>query len=184
MRRSRLLHYLRVPKMLIASWTAFSAAPLHGAAATTDPLGTSGHQRLYKSAYFLGRGDTGISEADNEDAIFYNPAGLALGKGIFKEVVLASPMVEYSTATKSLVRQLAVEDANTVDALRSQVGAPQHVGLNNFTGIVLRRVAIGGFVSSNTDILVSQSPDDGGLEHFEASTSENAGRCSRSRTHF
>ena len=44
--------------------------------------------RLYRSAYFLGRGDTGIADADNHEAILYNPAGLALGKGLIQRICI------------------------------------------------------------------------------------------------
>ncbi|MCX6128345.1 MAG: hypothetical protein NTX25_04685, partial [Proteobacteria bacterium] len=64
---------------------------------------------IYRSPYYLGRGDTGVATADYQEAIFYNPAGLAQGKGLYKETVLISPSVEVSTKTKDLVRQVLVE---------------------------------------------------------------------------
>ncbi|RYZ47331.1 MAG: hypothetical protein EOP07_27085, partial [Proteobacteria bacterium] len=68
---------------------------------------------LYRSPYFLGRGDTGVATADGHEAIFYNPAGLAIGNGIYKETVLVSPSVQVSTQTKDLVRQALVEKENS-----------------------------------------------------------------------
>src|SRR5689334_2467079 len=74
-----------------------------------------GEDRLYRSAYFLGRGDTGISIADEQDAIFYNPAGIAYGKGIYKKTVLAAPQIEVSESTRDLVRRLGIEESDAVE---------------------------------------------------------------------
>ena len=132
-------------------------------------------QRLYRSAYFLGRGDTGIAIADDEDAIFYNPAGLALGKGIYKKTVLVSPLIEVSEDTRSLAKQMLAQDGTSISTLREHVGKPQHAGLYNFTGIVLRRAALGAFASATTDLLISKDPESGGLEKLSANLVNNAG---------
>ena len=78
--------------------------------------------RLYRSAYFLGRGDTGIATADDQEAIFYNPAGLAQGKGIYKRFVVGSPHVEFSKATRDVARQLELEDQDQTETLKKQIG--------------------------------------------------------------
>ena len=130
--------------------------------------------RGYRSAYFLGRGDTGIAVADNEDAIFYNPAGLARGKGLYKKTVFASPMIEFSENTRDLGRQLGIENSDAINSLRKQVGKTQHAGLYNFTGIVMRRAAIGAFAASKTNLLVSKDPANG-IEKVSADTDQLAG---------
>lgn len=130
--------------------------------------------KIYRSAYFLGRGDTGVACADNEEAIFYNPAGIAQGKGIYKKTVLVSPHVEVSKATRDLARRLAAEDGDTIDTVRDNVGKPNHVGVNNFTGIILRRAALGAIATSNVDLLAYKSPLDG-LEVVEAKADQTAG---------
>lgn len=132
-------------------------------------------QRIYRSGHYLGRGDTGISSTDYEDSIFYNPAGLALGKGIYKRTVLASPHVEFSQATRDLVRQLGFEDADTVSTIRNNIGKANHANVQNFTGIVLRRAALGAFASGSVDLLTYKDPNRGGLETLKASVVENAG---------
>jgi len=137
--------------------------------------GTDRATRLYKSAYFLGRGDTGIALADDEDAIFYNPAGIAQGKGIYKRTVLASPMVEFSENSRDLGRRLSRDNADAVQTVLDQIGKPNHVGLNNFTGLVLRRAALGAFVSGDVDLLAYKSAENGGLEVVEAEAEQNAG---------
>lgn len=132
-----------------------------------------GDQRIYKSAYFLGRGDTGISTADEEDAVFYNPAGLAMGQGIYKKITLLSPQLEVSKSTRDMVRQLAVEEDDTVDTVLEQVGKPNHAGHQNFTGIILRRAALGVLSSGSLKAIAAKSPEQGGLETIEASAVQN-----------
>ncbi len=119
---------------------------------------------IYKSAAFLGRGHTGVAIADDEDAIFYNPAGVASGDGIYKKTVLLSPMIELSNSTKDLIREFAVEKNGSAKTLRKYIGTPQNAGIQNFTGIVLRRAALGAVVSANNDILIYKNPDAGALE--------------------
>lgn len=128
---------------------------------------------LYRSPYFLGRGDTGVATADNHEAIFYNPAGLALGTGIYKETVLVSPSAQVSTQTKDLVRQAVVEKENSAESLKRFAGKNVHFGLNNFTGIVFRRFAIGVLASANTNIMLSKSPEENGLDTLHADASVN-----------
>jgi hypothetical protein len=158
--------------LIAAALVAWLVVPT--GAAVADSILKSNY-RVYRSAYFLGRGDTGIATADNEEAIFYNPAGLAYGNGIYKKVVLVSPQVEVSEATKDLTRQLSVEDADAVDTVRQHVGKPNHFGFNNFTGLILRRVAIGVVASGNVDLIAYKSPDTGGLEVIDAAAEENTG---------
>lgn len=124
--------------------------------------------RLYRSAHYLGRGDTGIAVNDKHHSIFYNPAGLAMGSGIYKETVFFAPRVEVSSSTKDLVRQVAVEKQNDPSLLRNYIGANQHLGISNFTGIVFRRAAIGVLVNSSVDALLYKSPTAGATETLSA----------------
>lgn len=123
---------------------------------------------LYRSAYFLGRGDAGIAIADDEDAIFYNPAGLARGKGIFKRVVFVSPTIELSSETRDVVREIALQESDPTEVLKEHIGSPQHFGLYNFSGVVLRRAALGGFVHTGTTVLLGRDPEKGGFETVKA----------------
>lgn len=123
---------------------------------------------LYRSAYFLGRGDTGIAIANDEDAIFYNPAGIAQGSGIYKKIVIASPMLEVSADTKDVVRKISLEKGDPTDTLREHEGRVQHAGINEFSGIVLRRAALGAFVHGETDALLYKDPTRGAFEGVAA----------------
>jgi hypothetical protein len=129
--------------------------------------------RIYRSPYFLGRGDTGAATADYQEAIFYNPAGLAQGKGLYKETVLVSPSFQVSTKTKDLVRQVLVQEDNDPDTLRGYLGRNLHLGFSNFTGVVFRRAAVGILVSSDTNVMLAKSPEARGLETLHADTVAN-----------
>jgi hypothetical protein len=131
-------------------------------------LATEAGQQIYRSAHYLGRGDTGIATADNQEALFYNPAGIARGKGIWKKLVLASPMIEASTDMRDLYKELNASDSDVTAALRKRVGKPEHLGIYNFSGLVLRRVGIGVVNSATTDLLIYKSPEQGGLESVDA----------------
>ncbi|RZA22712.1 MAG: hypothetical protein EOP10_14675 [Proteobacteria bacterium] len=128
---------------------------------------------LYRSPYYLGRGDTGVATADNHEAIFYNPAGLALGKGIYKETVLISPSVQVSTQTKDVARQVMVEKNNDAETFKNYAGKNIHFGLNNFTGVVFRRFALGGLVSSDLNVMLGKDADQNGLETIHADAAVN-----------
>ena len=134
-------------------------------------------QRIYRSAYLLGRGDSGLAIADNEDAIFYNPAGIALGKGLFKKAVFASPMVEGSTAIRDIATraQSAQSSDDYINIARDNIGKPLHAGIYNFTGLIFRRAALGVVSSAQTDLLVYKAPQYGGLESAKADFVENNG---------
>lgn len=134
-------------------------------------------QRIYRSPAFLGRGDTGIAIADEEDAIFYNPAGLAQGKGIFKGAVIASPAIEVSRDTRTLVKDIinSQQDGDTVSSLTRQIGNNQHLGFSNFSGLMLRRAALGIVTSNETNVLVYKDPRQGGLEAVGANLYSTTG---------
>lgn len=132
-------------------------------------------QRLYRSAYYLGRGDTGVAVSDNQEAIMYNPAGIAQGKGIYKRAILLSPMVEVSDDARNLARELGQENADIPTALRKRVGKNEHIGAYNLTALVLRRAAIGVVSGATTDILIYKSPSNGGLESVDANFRQTNG---------
>lgn len=126
-------------------------------------------QRIYRAPAFLGRGDTGVAIADNEEAIFYNPAGIALGQGIYKGITLLSPSFEVSSDTRSLLKEvMGSNDGDIINTLTRHIGDNQHIGFSNFSGILLRRAALGLITSNETDVLVFKDPDQAGLESVDA----------------
>ncbi len=120
-------------------------------------------QREYRSAYYLGKGDTGIATATGEDAIFYNPAGIAQGKGILNEVLLASPQVEATQNIDQLYNsynangnnnsalQLLSQNQNTIYSAAGQ----------NYSGLIFRRVALGVLDRANTNAYEGIDPTTG-----------------------
>ena len=131
--------------------------------------------QVYRSPALLGRGNTGIAIADEEEAIFYNPAGLALGKGIYKRTVLVSPTVQMSQNTRDIARRLGAENADAIDTVQDAMGRPNHFGLGNFSGIMLRRAAFGVVTQGSVDLLAFKDPELGGLEVVRAQGSQTTG---------
>lgn len=127
------------------------------------------YHRTYKSPYYLGRGDTGIAVADEQHSVFYNPAGIAQGKGIYKKTLLGTPSVAGSTASRDLARKIQYEKAPEREALLDAIGKPQHIGASASGGIFLRRAAIAASQSLQADILVSKSRETSGIEEVRAS---------------
>ena len=80
-----------------------------------------------------------------------------------------------SQATKDLARELSNKNANAVDTVLGHIGKPNHLGVQNFTGVILRRAAIGAIVSSNVDLLAYKSKNQGGLEVVQANADTNIG---------
>ncbi len=145
--------------------------------------------QVYRSAAFMGRGDTGIATADDEDSLFYNPAGLALFERpplaknvltrfptfeeninpkaddrIYKRAILASPMVEGSESLRELKDGNANPREDPIGTARTLVGKNVHAGANQFTGLILRRVGFGAYGSARADGLLFKNKEYGGLE--------------------
>ncbi len=169
--------------LLLLGWT-FAAGAANAADIAAAPL-----PEPYRSAAMLGRGGAGLAFADYEDALFVNPAGLALfdapplAKSTFlrfptfeeninrkpetavvKRIVLASTMAETSKASVELYRDGFSGDADPVELAQAVIGKNVHVGAAHFSGVVFRRVAIGAFSSARADAIVFKNADYGGLE--------------------
>lgn len=110
-------------------------------------------QREYRSAYFLGRGDAGIAAASGEDAIFYNPAGIAqthsLFKGvdkqsrsIFNEFILASPQIEGTQNINDLYNNYN-NNESALQLLSQNQNSVYSAAAQNFSGIIFKRVSLG-----------------------------------------
>lgn len=132
-------------------------------------------QRLYRSAHYLGRGDTGLATADGPDSIYYNPAGIAQGQGIFGRLIFLSPHLEFSDDARNMATELQDENADIPSILRKRIGKNQHIGLYNSTALIFRRAALSVFNAQTTDILVFKSPESGGLEVVRAQLVSNNG---------
>jgi hypothetical protein len=130
---------------------------------------------LFRSPYFEGRGDTGIAIAEGEDAIFYNPAGVAISNSLFNRLIILSPDVEISQNAGSVADALITQKQDPTSVLSSQIGKPEHVGSSNFTGILLRRVALGFFVSQTATAMIYRDPTQGATESIQANARIDGG---------
>lgn len=124
--------------------------------------------QLYKSAYYIGRGNTGIADSYDNEAVIYNPAGLAHGEHIYKKTILLSPAIEVSNTTKNIIKQFALDKQNDVETVRKYLGTNQHLGFYNLTGIAFKKAALATTSSIQTDLSVTKSPEFGGLETASA----------------
>jgi hypothetical protein len=129
--------------------------------------------RVYRSARLLGRGDTGIADVEEEDAIHYNPASLATGEGIYKRTIFASPQFEASSAVRDVYQNLVVEEKDQTDTLRQMVGKGQSLGVSNLSALVLRRAALGFTSSNRLSLLVHKDKDENALESVDVRVASN-----------
>lgn len=123
---------------------------------------------LYRSAHLKGRGDAGIASASGVEAIFYNPAGLATSGDILEKIVIVSPEVELSNDTKDFAHELSFQDEDPTESFRSRLGKPQHLGISNFSGVILKRAAVGVFVHSDTTAMMYRDHSSGASEAISA----------------
>ena len=120
--------------------------------------------RLYYSAFDMGRGDTGIGDTDNAEAIFYNPAALAGGKKFFKQLMLASVTAQGSVGIQDFMTTLEGSDSTDPSSYADFVGKPVTAAASNLSALVFRRAAIGYLASLNVKALVYKDPDLGASE--------------------
>jgi hypothetical protein len=119
----------------------------------------------YESGYFLGRGHTGIALPEpNEEPIFYNPAGLAPGKGFYRKTIFLSPQLVFSQDSKSIMEELALKNADITKTLRAHEGIPQNLGISTFSGVLFRKAAIGFYGHSSSHLILFKDPNFGALE--------------------
>ncbi|APJ02937.1 hypothetical protein [Silvanigrella aquatica] len=119
-------------------------------------------QREYRSAYFLGRGDTGIATATGEDAIFYNPAGIAQGKGIISEIILASPQGEATQNVNQIINSYSNSDSGSaIQFLAQNQNSIYSAAAQNYSGLIFRRVALGILERANANAYEGIAPATG-----------------------
>lgn len=135
---------------------------------------------IYRSARHLSRGDTGISRTQDQEAIFYNPAGLSLcsldgdsadtqcsADGQLRNIVIIGPTIEASSGIGEFAKLGTGSDSEKILALKDSVGTPGHVGLYNFSGVVGKSWAGGLLASSNASLLLYRNPDLSSIETVE-----------------
>jgi len=130
----------------------------------------------YRSPANLGRGDTGLAAPRDEDAPYYNPAMIGFGSGIYKKLTLGSIGLELSLATRDALREIVLQEGNSVDALRKSIGVPQHFGANiQGPSLVLRRAAITTYGTSSNQAMIHKAASSRGLETISIHSTSTTG---------
>jgi|GEM_PF-627307 len=111
----------------------------------------------FKSAHGLGMGGTGVSFTRGLDAAFVNPAGIAQSKSILSEIVLVSPLVTVGDEGRKLYKDIDA-GTDTYDMIAKYQNKPQHVGVQNVTGISFKRAAFGLLQSGQVDVFAGTDP--------------------------
>lgn len=115
---------------------------------------------LYRGIRPLGMGGAFITLSDDENAMFYNPAGLNDVSG-FGGVDLLNPLVEVSQNTMSFYQDLSDLDTKNekavVDFLRERIGDHQHVRAAVLPNVFMHNFAVGLLGQTTVDMEVRNS---------------------------
>lgn len=129
----------------------------------------------YRSARFLGRGDTGIANSKGADALFYNPAGIALSAKQFSELVVVSPQGEGSDNLKSAYDKKKEGDSQFLEYLIANKNNPFYAAAQNADAIVFKKFAIGLMQRGAINAQLSEDPSTGQPSLDFASETWNGG---------
>lgn len=116
--------------------------------------------REFRSARFLGMGDAGVALAAGHDSLFYNPAGISDVESIISEIVVLSPMVSVSSSSRRLYNDYQ-QNNDFFPLLEGIQSQPQHVSVQNFTGLVFKRAALGTVQKAQVDLKVGPNTETG-----------------------
>lgn len=113
--------------------------------------------RFYSGIRPLGMGNAFITLSDDENALFYNPAGLNDIEG-FHGFELLNPNAEISESSIEVATDLQDLDTESVvevsNFLEGLVGEDQHVRVSVFPNLTFHNFSIGGVGVGNLDITV------------------------------
>ncbi|MCB9228696.1 MAG: hypothetical protein H6618_03710 [Deltaproteobacteria bacterium] len=84
-------------------------------------------------------------------------------------------MLEISQDTRDVIRKVQIQAEDPTETLRQHEGKAQHVGANTFTGIILRRAAIGAFAHTSNTALLFRDHENGALETLYTESLLDAG---------
>ena len=121
----------------------------------------------FQSPNSLAMGGASVATTRGLDALFENPAALALSKFTVSEVAVVSPMVEASEDGKKIYLDVkAKKDA--FEMLSSYKDRPQHFAAQNVTGVSFKRAAIGVLQRAQLDAIVGNDPVSGPVAEARA----------------
>lgn len=118
-------------------------------------------QREFRSAEFLGKGDVGIATAKGMDAVFYNPAGIAQGKGILSEIVAVSPQLEGTQNLKQLYDSYNGGNKSALQVLAENQNSVFSAAAQNYSGVIFRKIALGFMDRANANAFEGIDPNTG-----------------------
>lgn len=97
---------------------------------------------VYNNLKNLSMGGAGVAVSSGIDALFVNPAGLNMNKGVVATIL--SPSISSNTAAYETLKDYkSLTDGNTiVDYIKPHVGKNYGLGLDNITGIALKNFAL------------------------------------------
>ncbi len=113
--------------------------------------------REYRSARYLSMGDAGVCLAEGHDALFYNPAGIADVTGLINEVILASPQLELSSSAQDIYKDYK-NGREPLQIVKGLANNPQHLAVQNYSGIVFRRSALGIYQRGQAGVFLGTDP--------------------------
>lgn len=110
---------------------------------------------LYRGIRPLGMGGAFITLSDDGNAMFYNPAGLNDVEGIFGGIEVLNPLIEISSNSLELFKDLSDIDPNNIDQvtdiLGKNIGKHQHIRTALFPNIVFKNIAFGVLAQGTVD---------------------------------
>jgi hypothetical protein len=116
--------------------------------------------REYRSARYLGMGDAGVCLAEGHDALFYNPAGIADVTSLINEVIIASPQLELSSSAQDIYKDYK-GGTPALQIVKGLANEPQHLAVQNYSGLVFRRSALGAYERGQAGVFLGTDPETG-----------------------
>ena len=121
-------------------------------------IASSGAQEipaLHQSIRALGMGGAFTAVANDESALFYNPAGLNEVNG-FAGVEILNPLLETSASSVDLYSDLSGLEggdmAEVIDFLQARIGDHQHVRISLFPNVLIHNFGVGVLVQGVGDM--------------------------------
>lgn len=128
----------------------------------SGPLSASELPTLFRGIRPLGMGGAFITLSDDENAMFYNPAGLNDVEG-FGGIDLINPLIEVSESSLDLYKDLKDIDPNNTtqvtDLLNRFMGKHQHIRAAFFPNLFFHNFAIGALGQATLDAEIRNRAD-------------------------
>lgn len=149
------------PALLLLPFILLLVSPQKMAVGAESP-------RLHRSAPALGRGNTGYSAPEADDALFQNPAAIHRGSSgedplEVKRIILLSPLLSFSGSANELM-DIGSDDVKLLKAMRQLSGDPVHLGLDQYSGVRFGESAVGLIYTNRYNLFIFKDPENAGVE--------------------